>query len=111
VRKSLLALCFLGIAAPYAAFLPWVAENGLDLGLFAEQMLANPISTFFVLDVLVSAGVVVLLAARGLRRGDLRMVWPIVGTLTVGVSLGLPLYLYIESGADASSAKRPTDPV
>jgi hypothetical protein len=101
MRKILLALCAIGIVAPYAFFLPWLAENGFDPGLFAEQMLANPISVFFVVDVFVSAVVVMLMAGQGLRAGDMRMVWPIVGTLTVGVSLGLPLYLLLEGSSRA----------
>jgi hypothetical protein len=50
-----LVMCVVGLVLPYWQFVPWVAAHGLNLRLFVEQMFANRISGFFVLDVLVSA--------------------------------------------------------
>jgi len=89
-------LCFLGFAAPYAAFIPWLAENGFNGRLFLQHLFANRISAFFALDVVVSA--VVLLRFSALESRRLRMhsrLTILAATLLVGVSLGLPLFLYL----------------
>ena len=50
-----LALCVAGTALPYSQLLPFLAEHGLDLRLFFEQLFANRIGGFFGLDVIVSS--------------------------------------------------------
>jgi len=91
-----LILCVVGFAVPYAAFVPWVAQHGLDLRLFAQQMFANRISTFFSLDVIVSAVVLLRFAAGESARLRIPRRWLVLlATLLVGVSLGLPLLLYM----------------
>ena len=102
-----LVLCVLGFVVPYAAFVPWVAQHGLDLRLFVEQMLANRISTFFSLDVIVSAVVLFRFAAAESARHRIPRRWLVLlATLLVGVSLGLPLFLYLrESQLEALSAR------
>ncbi len=91
-----LVLCVLGAALPYSQFVPFLLENGLDIPMFVQQLFANRISAFFGMDVIVSAVVVtVFVLAEGTRIG-IRHTWlPIVATFTVGVSLGLPLFLYL----------------
>jgi Terpene cyclase DEP1 len=96
-RKLLyLVLCILGFALPYSQFVPWVIDHGLDMGLFVRQLFANRIGGFFGLDVLVSA--VALIAFIRNEGGRLKMskLWlPVASVLLVGVSLGLPLFLYL----------------
>lgn len=95
-KNIYLALCVLGVALPYWQFLPWVAANGLNLRLFVEQLFANRIGGFFGMDVLVSA--VALLAFVRSERARLSKVerWlPLIAVLAVGVSLALPLFLYL----------------
>ena len=97
-QKSIyLFLCILGFAVPYSAFLPWVAEHGgIPLRLFVQELFANRISAFFGLDVLVSAIVLLRFAAVESARGRIANRWMVlVATLLVGVSLGLPLFLYL----------------
>lgn len=71
-------------------------DNGLDLPLLVRQAAQLRVGAFAWLDVLVSALVLVgFMIAEG-RRLRLRYVWlPVVGTCTVGVSLGLPLFLLL----------------
>jgi len=91
-----LALCFVGIMVPYWPFLPWLFQHGLNPGLFARELFANRIAAFFAMDVVVSA--VVLLAfsrIEGARLGMRRRWLVVVALLTVGVSLGFPLFLYM----------------
>lgn len=101
-RKTVyLAFCVLGILLPYSQFVPWViAQHGIPLGLFVRQLFANRIGGFFGMDVLVSAVVLIFFLRREGQRLGVRQLWlPIVGTLTVGVSLGFPLFLYLREGA------------
>jgi hypothetical protein len=103
-----LLLCMVGFAVPYAAFIPWLAEHGLDGHLFLQHLFANRISAFFALDVVVSALVLLRFSALESRRLSLHSRWIVLAaTLLVGVSLGLPLFLYLrerqlEQGASAA---------
>jgi Terpene cyclase DEP1 len=93
-------LAVFGTMLPYWQFFPFLRENGLDLQLFVEQMFANPVSSFFALDVVVSSLVLWVLVAVEGRRAGVKHLWaPIVANLAVGVSLGLPLFLYLRETA------------
>src|SRR6266481_2307954 len=96
-RKTVyLVLCVLGIALPYWQFIPWVAANGLHLSFFLQQLFANRIGAFFGMDVLVSAVALMVFArAESVRLGTQARWITLVAVLTVGVSLGLPLLLYM----------------
>ena len=95
--KSLyLLLCIVGTVLPYSQLAPFVREHGLDAALFADQLFANPVSSFFGLDVVVSSVVLwTFVAVEGRRAGMQRLWVPIAANLAVGVSLGLPLFLYM----------------
>jgi hypothetical protein len=91
-----LALCFVGAILPYWQFVPWAFDHGIDLPLFVRQLFANRISAFFGMDVLVSAVVlVVFMRVEGARLSIRRRWLPVLALVTVGVSLGLPLFLYM----------------
>jgi len=88
--------CILGTVLPYSQFLPFVREHGLDLRLFFEQLFANRIGAFFGMDVLVSACVLWIFVRVEGRRAGVPALWaPLAAILAVGVSLGLPLFLYL----------------
>ena len=89
-------LCIAGTVLPYSQFVPFLREHGLDLQLLARQLFANRISTFFGMDVIVSSIVLWIFVRVESRRTRIKHVWaPLAATLTVGVSLGLPLFLYL----------------
>jgi hypothetical protein len=100
-RKNIyLLLCILGAAIPYSQFVPWVMENGLQAGLLVRQLFANRISAFFGLDVLVSSAVLLVFMRLEGKVARVRFRWlPIVSLCAVGVSLALPLFLYLREGA------------
>ena len=99
-RTIYLWLGVLGTVLPCWQFLPFLRENGLDLPLFVEQMFANPVGGFFALDVVVSSLVLWVLVAIEGRRAGVKHLWaPIAANLAVGVSLGLPLFLYLRETA------------
>lgn len=90
-----LALCVAGTVIPYLQFAPWLAEHGLDLQFFIAELFSTRIGAFFGLDVMVSAVVVIAFAWFERTRLGTRWWLPIPATLMVGVSLGLPLALYL----------------
>jgi uncharacterized protein DUF2834 len=96
LRHVYLVLCLLGFLLPYSQLVPWVVmAHGFPLSLFFHDLFANRIGAFFGMDVLVSAVVLVVFARTEGRRLDLRGRWlPVLAVLLVGVSLGLPLFLY-----------------
>lgn len=91
-----LALCIAGTLLPYSQFVPFVREHGLDVRVFFEQLFSTRIGAFFGWDVIVSSVVLWVLVAVEGRRTAMKRLWlPIAANLTVGVSLGLPLFLYM----------------
>ena len=106
LRHLYLLFCVVGTIVPYWKLLPWVMEHGLNLSLLCQELFATRIGAFFGLDVVVSAFVLMLFVLVEGRRVGVSQCWlPIAGTLLVGVSLGLPLFLYLrQRRLDAGSA-------
>jgi predicted exporter len=94
------ALFIIGTVVPYLSFVPWVIDHGLDISLMMEQLFANRVSAFFALDVVVSALVLwIFIAFEGHRKG-VRHTWaPVAASLVIGVSAGLPLFLFLRESA------------
>ena len=105
LKMVYLGLCVLGAVLPYWQFVPWVAANGLHLPLLAQQLFANQIGGFFGMDVLVASLVLlVFMRAEGKKLG-IRGCWlPVLALFAVGVSLALPLFLYLRELALERSA-------
>ena len=102
-----LVLCFVGALLPYWQFVPWVVEHGINLPLFVRELFVNRISAFFGMDVLVSAVVLVTFVRIESVRLSIRRRWlPLLALLMVGVSLALPLFLYMrERSLEQASAQ------
>ena len=97
LRHLYLVFAVIGLVLPYSQFVPWIVEHhALNMELFIRDLFANRISAFFAMDVIVSAIVLIsFIRTEGKRLGT-RMLWlSIVSVLLVGVSLGLPLFLYL----------------
>lgn len=90
-------LSLLGIVLPYSQLIPWISENGgFNISLFIGEVAQTRIGAFAWMDVIVSAIVLIAFILYEGRRIGLKNTWlPIVGTITVGVSLGLPLFLLL----------------
>jgi len=96
LKTLYLAFCFVGTALPYWEFAPWVMQYGLNLRLLIHELFANRISAFFGMDVLISAVVLLRFVRVESARLGMRRWWlPALAVFTVGVSLGLPLFLYL----------------
>ena len=91
-----LVLCFAGVLLPYWQFVPWILQHGLNLPLFVRELFATRIGAFFGMDVIFSAVALLIFTRIESARIGIRRRWlVIVAVLTVGVSLGLPLFLYL----------------
>ena len=89
-------LAVAGTLLPLWQFLPFLRDHGLALPLFFQQLFSTPASGFFAMDVIVSSIVLWIFVFVESRRLGIRHSWlPIAGSLLVGVSLGLPLFLYM----------------
>lgn len=96
LKTLYLILCVIGAVLPYWQFVPWVWQNGLSMPLFFHQLFANRISSFFGLDVLVSAAVLVVFMRSESSRWRIAGRWlAILALLLVGVSLAFPMFLYM----------------
>ena len=95
-KNIYLALCVAGTIVPAFAILPFLREHGLDLRLLFEQLFSTPAGAFFGLDVVISSLVLWVLVFVEGRRAGVKHLWaPILANLLVGVSSGLPLFLYM----------------
>ena len=91
-------LAIIGAALPLSRFIPWLVDNGLDISLLFDDLFANRISAFFAWDVIISAVVLALyLILDGSRIAPSKRAIAAAGTLTVGVSFGLPLFFYLRA--------------
>jgi Terpene cyclase DEP1 len=89
-------LCLIGLLLPYSQLVPWVLQHGLNLPLFVRELFANRIGAFFGMDVIVSAVALLVFTRIESTRLGIRRRWLVViAVLTVGVSLALPLFLYL----------------
>jgi hypothetical protein len=96
LRHVYLGLCLLGVVVPYGQFVPWLAQHGFQFGLFVRELFSTRIGAFFGLDVVFSAIAFFVFVFAESRAVAIRYVWlAVVATLLVGVSLGLPLFLYM----------------
>jgi len=94
-KFTFLILALLGSIVPVAVFAPFVYAHGLAPGLFMKQLFATPVSRFFAFDVLISAIAFWVFMLREGRRVEMKNLWIyVLCMLLVGVSLGLPLFLF-----------------
>ena len=106
-RHFYLICCLLGLVLPYAQFVPWLLEHGLNVALLVRELFGNRISAFFAMDVIVSAIVLIWFIQSEGKRSRVRHLWlPTVGTLLVGVSFGFPLFLFLrQAKLDRTTAR------
>jgi len=97
LRYLYLLFALIGLILPYSQLIPWITEHhALNMPLFIRDLFANRISAFFALDVIVSAVVLISFIQIEGRRLGMRLLWlPVLSVCLVGVSLGLPLFLYL----------------
>jgi hypothetical protein len=91
-----LLLCIAGLVLPFSQLIPFLREHGADFGLFFQRLFSTRPGAFFAWDVIVSSVVLWVFVLGEGRRTGVKHLWaPLVANLAVGVSLGLPLFLYL----------------
>jgi len=95
LKTVYLILFIVGTIVPYYFFISFLIEHGIDTYAILQNMLANKISTFFVSDVIISAICLFVLSFASRKMIGIYWILPVVATLCIGVSAGLPLFLYL----------------
>ncbi len=99
IRLTYLALAVIGAVWPMSYFLAWFAANGWSLGGMITAWHAHDATSGLVYDLTVAAvALTVWVLAESVPRRDWRGLIAIPATFGIGVSCGLPLYLFLRSG-------------
>lgn len=89
-------LTILGAIVPWGLLVGFFAENGLDNGLFLQQLFANEVASAIAADLIISAIVFLCFAFVEARRSQISLGWMLLVvalTFGVGLSCGLPFFL------------------
>ncbi|QYX57378.1 DUF2834 domain-containing protein [Roseovarius sp. SCSIO 43702] len=91
-----LALAVWGAVHPMWYFLTWFEANGYDLGAMVDAWHANSATSGLVWDLTIAATALTIWVVweSATRRDWLRLL-AVPATFCIGVSCGLPLYLYL----------------
>ena len=99
MRPVFLALAIWGAIHPMYYFLQWFRENGFDLFAMADAWHANAASSGLVWDLTIAAiALTAWVVAEVVRRRHWIGLVAIPATFCIGVSCGLPLYLFLRMG-------------
>ncbi len=100
LRMLYLALAVWGAIHPMTYFVAWLRANGWSLPGMVEAWHANHATSGLVWDLTIAAAALVvwILAEVSVRRNWLALV-AIPATFGIGVSCGLPLYLFLRTRA------------
>ena len=98
LRLLYLALAIWGAIHPMYYFISWFTENGWSLMAMVDAWHANAASSGLVWDLTIAAVTLTIwiIAEVAVRRNWLALV-AIPATFCIGVSCGLPLYLFLRS--------------
>lgn len=95
-----LGLAFLGAIAPYSFMGQFLLTHGLNPAEFKAQMSAGPIASFLGAAFFIASLVTIFFVIGEGRRLKMKGLWlPLLATAAVGVSCGLPLFLYLRDMA------------
>ena len=98
LRLIYLALAIWGTIHPMAYFLAWFRENGFNLMGMVDAWHANAAASGLVWDLTIAAVTLTvwIIAEVAVRRNWIALL-AIPATFCIGVSCGLPLYLFLRS--------------
>ena len=97
LKQFYLVTCILGTLIPWMFFADFFAENGFDLPAFLTGIFTNGAAGGFSADVMISIAVFWVWSYFDARQEGIRQWWLVLPTgCFVGLSLALPLYLYLK---------------
>lgn len=98
LRILFLVLAIWGTIHPMAYFLQWFGEHGFDLGAMVQAWHVNSATSGLVWDLTIAAiALTVFIVVETVTRRDWAGLVAIPATFCIGVSCGLPLYLFLRS--------------
>ncbi len=98
LRMFYLALTVWGTVHPMSWFIVWFNENGWSLGGMIDAWHVNAATTGLTLDLTIAAIALTVWAIAETRvRRNWTALWCIPATFLIGVSCGLPLYLFLRT--------------
>lgn len=96
LKTFYLLAAFLGTALPWFYFAGFFAVNGIDIAAFASGLFVNGAAGGFAIDVLMSVMVFWVWSWHDARQHHVASWWLVLPAgVCVGLSLALPLYLYL----------------
>lgn len=103
-RTFYLIMMIVGTIAPWYFFSGFIAEHGAGLGGFVGSMYVNGAAAGAVTDLFLSAAVFWVWSYSDARQKSVSHWWVVVpATLAVGLSLALPLYLWLRAAEQEAS--------
>ncbi len=98
LRMIYLALALWGAVHPMGYFIAWFGQNGFDIGAMIEAWHVNAATSGLVWDLTIAAiALTVWIVAEVAVRRNLLALIAIPATFLIGVSCGLPLYLFLRT--------------
>ena len=98
LRLTYLALAVWGAVHPMSYFIAWFNENGYSLAGMVDAWHANAATSGLTWDLTIAAITLTVWAiAETYVRKNWSALWCIPATFFVGVSFGLPLYLFLRT--------------
>ena len=98
IRNLYLVLAVWGAVHPMYYFIQWFQAEGLDLGKMVDAWHVNAASSGLVWDLTIAAiALTVFIVSEVVTSRNWRTLIAIPATFGIGVSCGLPLYLYLRS--------------
>lgn len=102
MRWFYLVMMAIGTVVPWVFFGGFFAAEGLDLPLFLTSLFPNGAASGFTADVLLSIVVFLVWSSTDAQRVGVQRWWLVIpATCLVGLSLSLPLYLYLRDTRSA----------
>ncbi len=96
LKRFYLIAAIIGTVIPWYFFATFFATEGFNIPLFIQSLFANGAAGGFVADVLISIVVFLVWSYVDARKLGIGRWWLVLpATFLVGLSLSLPLYLYI----------------
>lgn len=103
LRIVYLLLAIVGTVWPMSYFIAWFNANGWDLGAMVTAWHANDATSGLVYDLTIAAvALTVWILAEAIGRRDWLALVAVPATYMIGVSCGLPLYLFLRSRPGAA---------
>ena len=101
LRISYLVLAIIGAVVPMMHYIQWAGDDGFTFDAFITAWSANGATVGLMWDMAIAAGVLTLwmMAEVYVRKDWWVLPIGLIATFGIGLSCGLPLYLFLRSRA------------